>query len=50
MLIRQLLCPAVSALNIRSRLADVYKNRDDSIKSIALFEQGNADGCIQATE
>ena len=48
MLVRQLLCSAVSALDIRPRLAYVHQNGDYSIKSIALFEERNTNRCIQA--
>jgi hypothetical protein len=47
-LVRKLLCSAVSALDIRPWLAYVHQNGDYSIKSIALFEERNTNGCIQA--
>ena len=49
MLIRQLLCSAVSPLDIRPWLADVHKNGNDFIKSVALPEERYTNRCIQAT-
>jgi hypothetical protein len=49
MFIRQLLCSAVPSIDIRPWLADVHKNGNDFIKSVALTKERYTDRCIQAT-